>query len=443
MLSSFRDTFTMLVASLLKKFLWVLRYPSFDTKLLGDYDVGAVQTRIPGSVACQIHYPTNIQTTSRSSPPKRGFVPYFRPQAVQGLADYSRMPVHLLEFLSRRQHPCHIDAAPIPDQQFPIVVFSHGLGGCMELYTQLCRQISSCGFFVVAMEHEDGSGCYAENEWNDKDGTTTTTTTPPPPVLYQRPDDSPYTRQKVTNFRKAFLQQRVEETTRVLEYILLSASAAASAANKDQPSNLDTNDAPAKAIFQAADTTQGISLLGHSFGGASMTLAAQDYLSTKGSSKIKPTSVSLLDCWAFSLEDEVLDTGLSGIPTLSILSEAWLTNPETAQVKELLANSGDQVTSLYAPTSVHSSVSDSSSWLPGVILRKFRLRGPNEKRHATIRAVAQACVGHMQHHSSSSDTTTTTTTTTTEEEHSSLLKPFPFDKQKQVPVLESTVSASS
>jgi dienelactone hydrolase len=345
------------------------------------------------------------------------------------------MPGNLLEFLSHRQHPCHINASPIPDQQFPIVVFSHGLGGCMELYTQLCQQISSCGFFVVAMEHEDGSGCYAEKEWNNKDGTTTTT---PPPVLYQRPDDSPYTRGKVTNFRKAFLQQQVEETTQVLEYILLSASAAASAA-KDQHANLDTHNTHTKAVFQAADTTQGISLLGHSFGGATMTLAAQDYLSKKGSSKIKPTSVSLLDCWAFSLEDEVLDNGLSGIPTLSILSEAWLTNPETAQVTELLANSGDQVTSLYAPTSVHSSVSDSSSWLPGVILRKFRLRGPIEKRHATIRAVAQACVRHMQHHSSSSDTTTATA----EEEHSSLLKPFPIDKQKQqVSVMEATVTAS-
>jgi pimeloyl-ACP methyl ester carboxylesterase len=360
----------MLVASILTKVLWVLRYPSFDAGLPGPHKVGAIQTRIPGATACQIHYPTEEEDSSSSS--KGLFTPYFRPKAIEGLADYSRTPAKILDFLSKRQHPCRIDAAPIADKRFPIVVFSHGLGGCMEMYTELCQQIASYGFWVVAMEHEDGSGCYAENRKGD-------------PIYYERPDDSPYSRKKIVNFRRPFLQQRVEETNKVLEHIFKT--------TKD-------DDPLVQKILQAADTTKGISLLGHSFGGASMVLTAQKHLATPlAKSTMSISSLSLLDCWAFSLEDEVLQAGIPDtLATLSVLSEAWLTNPETAQVKQLLQHSSEQqlVTSLYAPKSVHVSFSDSVNWLPGFALRKLRMRGKKEKGHETIRSVAKACVQHMQ-----------------------------------------------
>lgn len=347
----------MVVSSVLKRLLWVLRYPFFDSKLVGQYqDVGAIQVRIPNGVQCQIHYPTE----SRKSATK---TPYFRAKAVTGLADYVNMSDDILGFLSLRQHPCHINTPPIPGKTFPIVVFSHGLGGCMEQYTQLCQHVSSCGFWVVALEHEDGSGCYAETI----DGT---------PIYYKRPDDSPYSRDKVINFRRSFLQQRIQETTDAVDYIFSSSK--------------DALDAPTQSVFDAADTSKKVSLLGHSFGAATMTLVAQQYKSHP------PTSVSLLDCWAFSLDDETLTTGIqSSVPTLSVLSEAWLTNPETAQVKQLLRNSDNVVSSVYAPKSVHASVSDSSVWLPEFILRRMGLRGKGEKAHVTIRAAAQASARHF------------------------------------------------
>jgi pimeloyl-ACP methyl ester carboxylesterase len=381
--------FMMLVASLLRKVLWVFRYPSFDAGL-GPHKVGAIQTRISGATACQIHYPTDDEESSSSSS-KGLFTPYFRPKAVEGLANYSRTPAEILDFLSKRQHPCRIDAAPIADQRFPIVVFSHGLGGCMEMYTELCQQIASYGFWVVAMEHEDGSGCYAENRKGE-------------PIYYERPDDSPYSRQKVVNFRRSFLQQRVEETTKVLEYIFKTT---------------EDDDPLVQNVLQAADRTKGISLLGHSFGGASMVLtAAQMHLAK---STISISSLNLLDCWAFSLEEEVLEAGIPDtLPTLSVLSEAWLTNPETAQVQQLLQHSSEQqlVTSLYAPNSLHVSFSDPVNWLPGFMLRKLRMRGKKEKGHETIRSVAKACVQHMQNPSACDYAP---------------LEPSPLDKQVSVP----------
>lgn len=366
----------MLVAPVLKNLLWALRYPSFvsPTNLAGEYPVGAVQTRIPStsnlpSIAVQIHYP---------AVPGQGEegVPYFRPQAVQGLAEYTRQSASILEFLSHRSHPCHMNAPPISHQKkFPIVVFSHGLGGCMEMYTELCQQIASQGYWVVAMEHGDGSGAYAE-------------TLEGKPIYYKRPDDTPYSRAKVVNFRRPFLEQRVQEIQSLLEYIL-------------DESKTCKNER-LEQVFAAADTSQGVHMVGHSFGGATMVVASQD-----ATLKSQIQSVSVLDCWAFSLEDAVLERGLE-VPTLSVLSEAWLTNPEVAQVQQLLRNSTSVEHSYSIPKSVHSSFSDSTHWLPGVVTRRMGLRAPKERKHDTIRTAARACVAHIQQQMRQDETTTNT-----------------------------------
>ena len=371
-----QDTLLMLVASVMRKLLWVLRYPAFAPES-GLYRVGALQTRLEGAVACQVHYPA---ATTSSAGVSTTHVPYFRLRAVEGMADYSRTSVELLRILSNRQHPCAINAPPFhANKKIPVVVFSHGLGGSMEMYTQLCQQMASHGLVVIAMEHEDGSGAYAETP----DGQT---------ILYQRSDDTPYSRTKVLTFRRPFLQQRIKETLKVIEIL------------SNPP---ETTSPQLQQILETADWEAGVALVGHSFGGASMALTVQEYSSSDTTKKLPPiNSLGVLDPWAFSLDDQALQKGMDAtIPTLSILSEAWLTNPETAQVNAFLKNC-PSLTSLYAPDSVHASVADSVSWLPGFLGRKLYLRGRQEGRFQTIPVVAQACVQHiMQAAKSSGDST--------------------------------------
>jgi predicted dienelactone hydrolase len=388
--------------------------------LLGPYEVGVIQRRIPGSTASQIFYPAAAAAaaSSSSSASTKDGTAYFRPKAVSGLADYTRQTEDLLQFLSNRDHPCLVNAPPLQGGEhkkdgYPIVVFSHGLGGCMEMYTDLCQQVASAGMIVVAMEHEDGSGCFAETQAGEE-------------ILYKRPDDTPYSRQKVVNFRRPFLRHRVDETIKAMEFLL----------GEWRNEQTMTNDPLFTQVLESStDPSKGVALFGHSFGGASMALATATMQESSSAKQTFINSLTMLDPWAFSLEDKMLQEGIpSSIPFLSILSEGWLTNPERYQILELHASNPSKL--FYMPRSRHASFSDSAWWLPRFVTRRMGLRGPEEPRHETVRSCANACVQHittaMRRYEDNSSPNVVDVDDKEEEEDYAPLLPFPsFDKMSQ------------
>ena len=205
--------------------------------------------------------------------------PYWRAATVSGME--SSMPASdTLGHLRRRRHPCAADAIP-KRGAFPIVVFSPGLYGSSEMYSQLCASISSFGYVVAALEHEDGSACYADAG----DGA----------IPYKRPPDGfAYGRESVVGFRRPFLDQRLRETESAILALL------------------DKNaDGALGEVLAATQERSSVVLTGHSFGGASAVRVSQELGRTRPGAISK---LALLDTWAFSLDDATVNSGTS-LPT--------------------------------------------------------------------------------------------------------------------------------
>ena len=361
------------------RFLWP--YPKFKTTLPGPHACVAslIRTRLDEKTCvATISYPAQETSTPAHHQP------YWSPEAVEGLADYigaSGAVKALLSPLHRQWHPSPVGLLPAQRSsgagatRWPVIIFSHGLAGCADMYTDLCRSLASFGYIVIALEHEDGSGVHATRI---SDGRV---------IRYTRPDSTPYSREKVTTFRAGFLQHRVSEISSILRAL----HAAAAEDGEDRSAGAGGAGAQLRAVLRAADVEQ-VALVGHSFGAAGVYAAAKE-LGVQYHFRL----AALLDPWAFALPDAALhDT--PPVPLVSVLSEAWTCNDEVFAVDSLLdaANAAARLDGSYSiKGSVHQSFADTQCWLPGALGAKLGMKGRAEVRGSTHALVAEAIHAHI------------------------------------------------
>jgi len=150
-------------------------------KYPGPYDVGTFDVEIPlpaekmktfeatdtsvETVLVRFFYPADL---SKAPPKKRFTSPPWLPQPAleyaKGYATFFKQPVMptslaISLFVWNTQITAVENAPPLvpPVSRFPVMIFSHGLGGSRNAYSQWCGSVASYGVFVAAIEHRDGT----------------------------------------------------------------------------------------------------------------------------------------------------------------------------------------------------------------------------------------------------------------------------------------------
>lgn len=132
-------------------------------------------------------------------------------------------------------------------EKFPVVVFSHGLGGMRSTYSYLCSGLAANGYIVFAIEHRDGSSCCAYSP----NGNT----------RFSRPTDG--APEKLLEFRQVQNRIRCEEVKACVELLKTINDGLSSGVIVD--GDVEYNEAVVES-FKGRLNLDNMFLAGHSFG---------------------------------------------------------------------------------------------------------------------------------------------------------------------------------
>lgn len=321
---------------------FLANYPRHAVLQQGRFPVGCCLARWEGGPACQIFYPINKASVDGPR------APFFRKELVQQIADMylqGYVPAQLIMFLAARGPFVQDGAVETEAGKFPVLLFSHGLFGTLDVYKTFCGGMASCGYVVVATEHEDGSALFAR----DATGAV---------VPYQGPPKgNKYERDVVVNFRRKYIEKRTDELVAVQQAIL-----------KGQATT--DNSALVQAILKQANTEEFF-LAGHSFGSAASLTAVSKLVGIK--------ACMLLDLWSFPVSREIEEKGIHTCPTMYINSEPFVKGAEIPITQNIISKSSNCLGGFWIEGSAHQSFSDTPCVLPQALGKKILLCGDADR----------------------------------------------------------------
>ncbi|KAI9824628.1 MAG: hypothetical protein M1832_001718 [Thelocarpon impressellum] len=449
------------MASIVSRLNPVPAFPEYT----GPYSVGTVEVEVSvaelpspspppdpaiSTVQFRIFYPCEKPAREKNA----RWIPHPQHEYIGGYARFmgaGSIFAQTLAYFSTLLHHVRIPAAknapllksPTEAKRWPVMVFSHGLGGSRNAYSHICGSIASHGVIVVAPEHRDGS-CPV-TFIREVPGVAEGNVDPEKPQTGVRPrarsvhylslphEPSP----GVERARNDQLRVRLWELGMVHEALLgldrggQITNLAHTASKHSQPGPLQTFEGQ-----MDVHTPGSVSWAGHSFGAATAVQFVKSvfyrpdpsnhsdpyfsdysalYTPSPSSSivrQITPTSaVILLDLWTLPLRGDSMrwlwakplpcyaPSGPGGKAVLAILSEAfykWRANlentkralseePESTTPKQTMA--GPRI--FYPTASAHLSQSDFGVLFPWLTRRAFNAIDPERTLRLNTRAILQ------------------------------------------------------
>ncbi|KAI9740968.1 MAG: hypothetical protein M1818_004574 [Claussenomyces sp. TS43310] len=441
------------MASYLKALSPIPSFPEYT----GPHRVGTIDVEIPVSeldspspspdesirtVQFRIFYPCESDakpnaTTSWLPSPQRDHVAAYtrflgaRSMLAEVISFFPRL-LHYISIPVRKNAP--LLQPTTPTDRWPVMVFSHGLGGFRNAYSHLAGSIASHGVIVIAPEHRDGSAplTLIRRVPTEAESTSEKSNTARGHrrIDYMRVSHTPSP--EVEAARNTQLKVRLWELGCIHNALL----------KMDQTAtftNLNTSSIPLSLFSEkmAIHEPGSISWAGHSFGAATVaqfvksvyyspqnSTAPADYepLFTPSSrsaiaNQITPNSpIILLDIWCLALRaastrwlwDKAMPCysrdGPGGCGVLAIESQAFVKwrvhlkatkrflspDPSSDGLSKAAAQDGRAPPHFYyATASAHLSQSDFGILFPWVVKRVFQAEEPERVMRLNVRAILQ------------------------------------------------------
>ncbi|XP_060522392.1 platelet-activating factor acetylhydrolase-like isoform X2 [Cylas formicarius] len=235
--------------------------------------------------------------------------------------------------------PAQYGAKPRTEEKLKCVIMSHGLGANRFFYSNICCELASRGFLVVALEHKDQSACYT--------------------YYFQNASDAENDRKINLEFRyikfgrdhyekrNEQLKVRAAEFCAVLDYLI----------------GLQRGEAPRNIMRNAPDVASAdviledfaghldldsVTVMGHSFGAATALYA----LSIRKEFK----QGILLDPWMFPVKGERLEEKVRQ-PLLFVNTQTFHIGSNVDAMAKMLTNADSEIYTIRHTT--HESQTDS------------------------------------------------------------------------------------
>ena len=277
------------------------------------------------TIVVQVWYPAD---TVFGSPE-----PYldYAEQRLVPISERIELPPFLIRHIQDVQSNSYANSSIKPDDMlYPLVIFSHGLGGMRMQNTIQMEELASHGFVVLALDHP-----YDANITIFNDGTT---------ADYRSGVEGVLTPQEFWDLRIPQINTRSADVSYVLDHI------------EDLRNEGD--------VFWKSIDLDHIGVMGHSFGGATAILA-----STKDT---RLDACIVLDAWLLPVESSIIQSGMK-TPFLYMGQPQWDTELNYLKLDSLIAASNVLTEKLLIPGTEHMDYSDTPQFTP--MARKMGVTG--------------------------------------------------------------------